>query len=139
MMILLSIKQVYCDLILNGTKRFEFRKKLPNGLQKGDEVAIYCTRPISRVVAYFTIADVIRSTRQTLWRKSRFEAGIDYKTFSRYFSCVQQANAIKIGKLCILKRPLSLRRLRGSETPPQSFLYLTDSQSKKVRSNGRHR
>ena len=58
MMILLSIKQVYCDLILNGTKRFEFRKSLPNGLRKGDEVAIYCTRPVSRVVAYFRIADI---------------------------------------------------------------------------------
>ena len=79
MMILLSIKQVYCDLILNGAKRFEFRKRLPNGLQRGDEVAIYCTRPVSRVIAYFRIDDVIQATRQNLWRQTRHAAGIIMK------------------------------------------------------------
>ena len=74
MMILLSIKQVYCDLILKGTKRFEFRKKLPNGLKKGDEVAIYCTRPVSKVIAYFRVSDVIQTTRQSLWRQTRLAA-----------------------------------------------------------------
>lgn len=133
MMILLSIKQVYCDLILNGTKRFEFRKSLPNGLRKGDEVAIYCTRPVSRVVAYFRIADIIQATRQRLWRQTRLEAGINYETFMRYFSVTKQASAIKIGKLYVLKTPLSLVRLRRNKTPPQSFLYLTESQAEKVR------
>ena len=133
MMILLSIKQVYCDLILNGTKRFEFRKKLPNGLKKGDEVAIYCTRPVSRVIAYFRVSDVIQTTRQSLWRQTRLAAGINYKTFMGYFSAKKQANAIRIGKLHVLNTPLSLGRLRRNRTPPQSFLYLTDSQSRMVR------
>lgn len=132
-MILLSIKQVYCDLILNGSKRFEFRRRLPNGLQRGDEVAIYCTRPVSKVVAYFRIADVIQTSRQSLWRQTRLAAGINYKTFMHYFGVGRQANAIKIGKLYMLNNPLSLGRLRRSKTPPQSFLYLTDSQSAKVR------
>jgi predicted transcriptional regulator len=138
MMILLSIKQIYCDLILNGAKRFEFRKRLPNGLQRGDEVAIYCTRPVSRVIAYFRIADVIQATRQSLWRQTRLAAGINYETFMRYFGATQQANAIKIGDLHVLNTPLSLVRLRRNKTPPQSFLYLTESQSAKVRKNARH-
>ena len=138
MMILLSIKQVYCELILNGTKRFEFRKRLPNGLHKGDEVAIYCTRPVSRVVAFFRIADVIQATRQSLWRQTRHAAGISYEAFMRYFIATQQANAIKIGKLNVLNTPLSLVRLRRNKTPPQSFLYLTESQSEMVRENARH-
>jgi predicted transcriptional regulator len=138
MMILLSIKQIYCDLILNGAKRFEFRKRLPNGLQRGDEVAIYCTRPVSRVIAYFRIADVIQATRQSLWRQTRLAAGINYETFMRYFSTTQQANAIQIGDLHVLNTPLSLVRLRRNKTPPQSFLYLTESQSAKVRKNARH-
>ena len=138
MMILLSIKQVYCDLILNETKRFEFRKRLPNGLHRGDEVAIYCTRPVSRVIAYFRIADVIQATRQSLWRQTRHAAGISYEAFMRYFNASQQANAIKIGKLHVLNTPLSLVRLRRNKIPPQSFLYLTESQSKKVRASAVH-
>ena len=138
MMILLSIKQVYCDLILNGAKRFEFRKRLPNGLQKGGEVAIYCTRPVSRVVAYFRIAGVIQATRRRLWRQTRLAAGINYETFMRYFKAVQKANAIKIGKLHVLNTPLSLVRLRRNKTPPQSFLYLTESQSRLVKAMAVH-
>lgn len=138
MMILLSIKQVYCDMILNGTKRFEFRKRLPNGLLKGDEVAIYCTRPVSRVVAYFRIADVIQATRHSLWMQTHHAAGINYEVFMRYFNTVQQANAIKIGKIHVLNPPLSLVRLRRNRAPPQSFLYLTESQAEKVRENARH-
>ena len=138
MMILLSIKNVYCDLILHGTKRFEFRKCLPNGLRKGDEVAIYCTRPVSRVVAYFRIADIIQATRQRLWRQTRLAAGINYETFMRYFSTTQQANAIQIGDLHVLNTPLSLVRLRRNKTPPQSFLYLTESQSEMVRESAQH-
>ena len=139
MMILLSIKQVYCDLILNGTKRFEFRKKLPNGLKRGDEVAIYCTRPVSRVLAYFRVSGVIQTSRQSLWRQTRLAAGISHETFMGYFSAKKQASAIRIGKLHVLNTPLSLGRLRRNATPPQSFLYLTESQAEKVRENARNR
>ena len=138
MMILLSIKKVYCDLILNGTKRFEFRKRLPNGLQKGDEVAIYCTRPGSRVVAYFKIADVIHATRRSLWRQTRLAAGINFETFMRYFGAAKQANAIRIGEVHVLNAPLSLVRLRNNRSPPQSFLYLTESQSEMVKARAVH-
>ena len=55
MMVLLSVRKNYCDLILKGVKQFEFRKRLPNQLQKGDQIALYCTRPISRVVAYVNV------------------------------------------------------------------------------------
>lgn len=135
MMVLLSVKKKYCDLILQGTKQFEFRKRLPNALQKGDQIALYCTQPTSMVVAYVDVADVIQSTPQTLWKRTSFAAGIDHKYFSEYFDVSYLANAIQIGNIHKLKKPLSLSSLRGNATPPQSFLYLSDEEAARVREN----
>lgn len=135
MMVLLSVKKKYCDLIMQGTKQFEFRKRLPGGLQKGDQVALYCTQPTSMVVAYVDVADVIQATPQTLWKRTSFAAGITHKYFSEYFDASHSANAIQIGEIHKLKKPLSLLSIRGNATPPQSFLYLSDEEAAKVRAN----
>ena len=128
MMVLLSVKKKYCDLIMLGTKQFEFRKRLPSGLQKGDQVALYCTQPTSMVVAYVDVADVIQATPQTLWKRTSFAAGIT----PEYFDASHSANAIQIGEIHKLKKPLSLLSIRGNATPPQSFLYLSDEEAAKV-------
>lgn len=135
MMVLLSVKKKYCDLILKGVKQFEFRKKLPNKIQKGDQIALYCTRPTSRVVAYVSVADIIRASPGQLWKKTSFAAGIDYRFFSAYFGDMLQANAIQIGTIHRLDEPLSLEVLRGSKMPPQSYLYLSEEEAQRVRAN----
>lgn len=133
MMILLSVKKIYCDLILQGTKQYEFRKRLPNRLQKGDQIALYCTQPTSKVVAYVDVTDVIQSTPHKLWKRTSFSSGIDYTHFSKYFANSQCANAIQIGTIHELKQPLSLTSIRGNRKPPQSFLYLTEEEALRVR------
>ena len=135
MMVLLSVKKKYCDLILMGVKQFEFRKRLPNKLQKGDQIALYCTKPTSSVVAYVNVADIIRATPSQLWKKTSFAAGIDYRFFSAYFGNMSQANAIQIGTIHRLKNPLSLEALRGNKMPPQSYLYLSDEEEQRVKAN----
>ncbi len=135
MMILLSLREIYYDSILQGVKRFEFRRRLPKGLQKGDEVAIYCTHPNSRVVAYVEVENIIQASPKMVWRKTSFAAGVDHKAFSIYFSDVRQANAIQIGTIHKLKKPLSLDILRDKLRPPQSFLYLTEEEACKVRAD----
>ena len=135
MMVLLSVKKNYCDLILQGVKQFEFRKRLPNGLKKGDQIALYCTQPTSKVVAYIDVVDIVHAAPHNLWKKTSFAGGIDYKHYSEYFTDVQQGNAIQIGDVHKLREPLPLSAIRGNECPPQSFLYLSDEESAKVRSH----
>ena len=135
MMVLLSIRKIYCDLILQGVKQFEFRKRLPKELKKGDQVALYCTQPTSRVVAYVDVADIIQATTNKLWKRTSFAAGIDHCFFSEYFGDMPQANAIQIGTIHKLRKPLSLEMLRGCNTPPQSYLYLSDEEARKVKTN----
>ena len=135
MMVLLSIKKKYCDLILQGTKLFEFRKRLPSGLRKGDQIALYCSQPTSKVVAYVDVADVIQTTPYKLWMMTSFAGGIAHNDFSEYFYGFRIANAIQIGTIHKLNHPLSLAEIRGRDAPPQSFLYLSDEEASKVKAH----
>jgi predicted transcriptional regulator len=68
MKVLLSIKPEYVEKILDGTKKFEFRK----GIFKNPDVksvVIYSTMPVGMIVAEFDIADVIEDKPSTVWKK----------------------------------------------------------------------
>jgi len=56
MNVLLSIKPKYVDLILNGEKKYEFRRKIFRN--ETNKVYVYCTSPVKKIVAYFTILHV---------------------------------------------------------------------------------
>lgn len=68
MKVLLSIKPEYVEKILDGTKKFEFRK----GIFKNPDVksvVIYSTMPVGMIVAEFDIADVIEDKPSNVWKK----------------------------------------------------------------------
>ena len=46
--ILLSIKPEYVERIFNGSKKYEFRKYLPQ--EKVEKIVVYSTDPVQRVV-----------------------------------------------------------------------------------------
>ena len=58
-MILLPIHAEFVEKIKDGSKRFEFRRRIPSKLHKGDFVAIYCTRPICKIVGCFEVGGVL--------------------------------------------------------------------------------
>ena len=51
MRILLSIKPKYANLIIEGVKKYEFRRQI---FRKEIEKAyIYCTQPVKKIIGYF--------------------------------------------------------------------------------------
>lgn len=136
-MFLLSLHDVYYKRLLSGEKLFEFRKRIPAGLKSGDELAIYCTKPTCSVVAYAEIGGVLEDAPQKLWNRTRFAAGIEKDAFLAYFSGSKKAYAIIIHKVHPLRQPISMEALRGKDSAPQSFIYLTDDQGAMVRRRGR--
>lgn len=135
MMILLPIHRRYLDRICAGEKLFEFRKRVPVGLKRGDELAIYCTKPTCSIVAYAEIGGVLEDSPARLWERTSFAAGIEEQAFKSYFGKAQKAYGIIISKIHELKRPISMAALRGRSFAPQSFIYLTDVQAEKVKAN----
>ncbi len=131
-MILLPIHAEFVEKIKDGSKRFEFRKRIPSKLHKGDFVAIYCTRPICNIVGCFEVGGVLSGSPCEVWAQAFRYAGIDKCNYDAYFSGHLTAYALCIRQTYWLREPISLFRLRNSEWAPQSFLYLTPEQAETI-------
>lgn len=118
---LLSIKPRFALAILNGEKRFEFRRKAFT--QPVKVVLVYATMPVKQVIAEFEVRGIISGGLDSLWRRTRNFAGIEKKVFFEYFRGVQVGHAIEIGKVKRYKDPYCPIEKFGIR-PPQSFVYV---------------
>lgn len=125
MRVLLSIKPEYAEKILNGTKRFEYRKAIPRN-QSVRTIVIYATMPVGKVVGEFEVGGVLRDKPSVLWSRTKEASGITRAFFDSYFSGRSEASAIAVNKPTRYAKPLELKAVSGSVTPPQSFQYLTE-------------
>jgi predicted transcriptional regulator len=126
MRVLLSIKPEYAEKILNGTKRFEYRKAAPRNADVRT-VVIYATMPVGKVIGEFEVAGVLRERPDVLWRRTRTASGISRQFFDEYFSGRDKAVAFAVSKPKRYPKPLMLEDVSGSVTPPQSFQYLPEA------------
>ena len=90
---IISIFPDYADAILAGRKTIELRRRVPV-LPLGMRLWIYATRPTGAVVGYVTVERVTRARPLTIWRHHSEGTGIDYGTFSAYFTGAKEAVAI---------------------------------------------
>ena len=119
---LMSIKPIYAELILNGTKKYEFRK---HGFSKPvNKVFIYSTKPICRIVGYFTIDRILKDIPANVWYKCSESAGISERDFYDYFGDMQVAYAIKVNEIHKLENPISPFDLIPRFIAPRSFTYI---------------
>jgi len=125
MRVLLSIKPEYAEKILTGAKRFEYRKSMPRN-KAVHTVVIYATMPVGRVVGEFEIAGVLRESPEVLWKQTRQASGITREFFNEYFRGREKAVAIAVREPKRYAKPLKLKDVSGSVTPPQSFQYLSN-------------
>lgn len=124
MKVLLSIKPEYADRILNGEKRFEFRKAMfKNSNVK--TVVIYATMPVGKVVGEFEIDRIIKDRPSKLWQITRGFSGITQDFFESYFYGREAGYAIGVKKAIRYEEPLDLKMFLPTGIPPQSFCYLT--------------
>ncbi|ECX8367725.1 ASCH domain-containing protein, partial [Salmonella enterica] len=110
MKVLLSIKPEFAEKILDGSKRFEFRK----GIFKNrsiNTVVIYATMPLGKVVGQFSIESILSDAPEDLWIKTQKYAGISKTFFDNYYSGRSTAYAIKVGDVERFETPLPLSAL----------------------------
>lgn len=119
--LLMSINPQHVDNILDGTKKFEFRKTKCK--EKIDSIIIYSTSPIMRVVAEVEVKDVIEDTPQAVWSKTKTAAGIDKLFFDRYYKGRSTAVAYVLGNVNKFSTPKFLADY-GVKFAPQSYVYV---------------
>jgi predicted transcriptional regulator len=121
MIVLLSIKPEFAKKIFDGTKKYEFRRKIfKNDVSK---VVVYASSPVKSVIGEFEVADILYNDTETLWQKTKKYSGITKDFFDAYFAEQDKAYAIKVGKMLIYDKPKLLSEL-GLGFAPQSFVYL---------------
>jgi predicted transcriptional regulator len=118
---LLSIRPEFVASILRGEKRFEFRRCIFK--RPIERVLVYCTVPVRRVVAEFTVRSIICDTPRALWRLAGGAAGIDEQSFFSYFKGKEMGYAIEIGRVRRYRKPFCPVEHLGVK-PPQSFMYV---------------
>ena len=109
--ILISINPEHVENIINGSKKFEYRKIAAK--QDISSIVIYETTPVKRIVAEAEIIDVLILSPDELWKQTKQASGISKKI----------AYAYKLGKVKVYETPKTLLDY-GVKNAPQSFIYL---------------
>lgn len=71
---IISIKPQFVDEIMKGNKRFEFRKSFLKSIP--DRCYIYSTKPVGKIVGFFTIKQVLRDEPEKYGKKQVKSQGL---------------------------------------------------------------
>lgn len=128
MRVLLSIKPEHVANIFNGSKKFEFRRRI---FRRTDVrvVIVYATRPVGMIVGEFDIDCVIMDTPDSIWKVTENSSGISKNYFDQYFDGRDRAYALKIGEVRLYEAPVAPADFSENFTPPQSYLYVNEPDS----------
>ena len=124
--ILLSIRPNYVQAIIDGQKKYEFRRSIFR--QKDvDRVYMYSSSPVKKIVGSFDISDIVEGSPQDLWSRFARWSGMNAENFFHYFSGKSRGFAIGIDRVNVFSNPVDPRAHFEGFVPPQSFCYFNDS------------
>lgn len=119
--ILLSIKPEYSKNIFNGTKKYEFRKKLAK--KNIDKIIVYSSSPDKMVIGEVEVLGTLSLKPSLLWEMTKREAGISRIKYGEYFKNCKNAYAYILGEYIEYNEPKTLSEF-GVFCAPQSFVYI---------------
>ena len=103
--VLLSIKPKYVKSIIEGDKRYEFRKTIFKN-REINRIYIYSSSPVKKIVGSFEIGGILEDHPDDLWDTVKEFAGIDNRDFFAYFEGKSRAFAIEIQNLQEFNDPI---------------------------------
>jgi type I restriction enzyme S subunit len=121
--VLLSIKPKYVKSIIEGEKRYEFRKTIFKN-REINRIYIYSSSPMKKIVATFEIGGILEDHPADLWDNVKDYAGINHRDFFAYFDGKSRAFAIKIQNLQEFNDPVDPYATMPGFVPPQSYCYM---------------
>jgi predicted transcriptional regulator len=119
---ILSIKPIYANQILDGSKKVEFRKR--KFKKKVDKIYIYSSSPTKMMIGYFTIKEIVEDTPANLWEQFKDVGGIDEDSFFEYYKETNTGFSIVIDKVEKFEEEKDPINFQENFTAPQSYIYL---------------
>lgn len=120
--VLMSIKPKFVREILLGKKCYEYRKAVPK--QKFDRVYIYESAPTKKIVACFTVKQILKDNPDEIWNLTYEQSGLSKDEFDKYFFGKKYAYALQIAELHVLDKPIAPIKIWKNFSAPQSFSYV---------------
>ena len=124
--IMISINPQYVEKILSGEKTYEYRKSMFHD-RSVENLLIYETKPVCKVVAVCHIDDVLVMPKHDLWELTKLQSGITEDFFNKYYEDKEVAKAIKISNVVRYDSPKELSDY-GLKNAPQGFVYVDCSE-----------
>ncbi len=125
MKILLSIKPEFVKEIVEGKKKYEYRKKIFK--KPVDGAIIYSTMPEGLIVGMFSIKIIEQGTPEEIWERTSHESGISKDFFDNYFSCCKTGYAIRITDFVKFETPINPQKVSNFNAP-QSWRYISEEE-----------
>lgn len=122
--VILSIKPLYSQAIIAGTKKVEFRKK--KFKRNVDKVFIYSSSPEKLIIGYFTIADIIEDSPEKLWETFKNVGGISESDFFDYYKGAETGFSIVIDKVYSFENGIDPIDFIEKFCAPQSYIYVEE-------------
>lgn len=122
---LISIKPNYANLLINGTKTVELRRKFPEDLSPGSKLFIYSSSPTQRVIGEVLIKEIKKMKISELWYHYSSEAMVPWVDFQEYFHGLEYGYAILVSSPRAYEIQIPLESLTDKvKRAPQSYCYL---------------
>lgn len=123
--VLLSVRPQYANLLVEGVKTVELRRRFPVDLVEGSRCLIYSTSPVQKVIGECKILSVQRLPVPELWEKCALEAMIPWEGFSSYFGGVDHGYAVRMYGHVRYEKEKNLEDVTGQNSKaPQSYRYV---------------
>lgn len=118
----MPIKPIYAGKIIDGSKKFEFRR----ASIKGDltHLIIYASSPVKRIIGVAAVEGVDISCPIEAWGQAKHAAGITQEGFFEYFQGKEKAVTIKLKDVLPLDRGVCPKEIEDNFKVPQSFKYV---------------
>lgn len=121
--ILLSIKPEHVRNIMDGNKKYEFRKV--NCKRDVTRIMIYSTYPVMMVIGEASVKRKLVYPPEDMWERTQAGAGIEREFFNEYYDGCEKAVAFELENVKEFDRPRSLEEY-GIRQAPQSFIYMAN-------------
>ena len=130
--LILSLKPRYAELIFEGLKKVEFRRRIASQIS-GRDVIIYVSSPVRKLRGGFRVGQVWEGTPDEVWNNIAHFAAIARQEFDAYFQGQTVAYALEVTNLWEYQSPVELNWLRNqfdNFVVPQSWRYAKNEERK---------
>ncbi len=124
--LLLSLKPRYADLIFEGRKKAELRRRIASGIE-GRDAFIYVSSPVKQLRGGFRVGHVWQGSPEEVWNEVSELAGVDKRGFDTYYEGREIAYALQIRDVWEYENPVDLSNLKKqfpNFSVPQSWRYV---------------